>query len=181
VSRSRRELAATLSKQALLKAQHGSPQSWQRFGSRRMERNPRALARPSPGAPACTNASNAHLITDCVQVGHWPQSNCRAVIGGARLGTGSCVHRPNGQYAVASRARSACSPLVWQVKAGPLARISHKAAQRASSKVMISIDFQCTCSSSVAAHADPIAALDALKLASLALDDLDRAHRSRSL
>jgi len=83
-----------------------------------------------------------------------------------------------------------------------LARISHRAVQRASGKVMINIHFQPNCTSDVVVHAEPIAALDALKLVSLVLqsthshsydqvlwkrasrtarDELDSAHRSRSL
>jgi hypothetical protein len=62
---------------------------------------------------------------------------------------------------------------------------------------MINIHFQLIATSEVAMHAEPIAALDALKLASLVLqsthsprygfpsrtarDKLDSAHRSRSL
>src|ERR1041384_1386073 len=57
----------------------------------------------------------------------------------------------------------------WLIGISALARISHRAVQRASSKFMINLLFRPVCRSNVAVHAEPIAALDALKPASLAL------------
>jgi len=61
-----------------------------------------------------------------------------------------------------------------QRRALHLARISHRApgsirVGRARGKVMISVNFPLVCSRRVAVHAEPITALDALKLASLAV------------
>src|SRR5262245_46497113 len=57
----------------------------------------------------------------------------------------------------------------YHVPARAPARISHRAVQRASSRVMINVHFRRVWLSRVVVHAEPIAALDALKPASLAL------------
>ena len=92
---------------------------------------------------------------------------------------------------------SACTGQTASSSLSGVARISHRAVRRASGKFMFSKCFKRIYQGELKVHADPIAALDALKLASLALqsthsprygfpsraarDDLDSAHRSRSL